>query len=227
MRSRLTKLSLSLALIGVLIGFAAGPAAAQDPAAESITQVLIDEGFSVAVTALTATGQDVTLANCDSGAPQFTVFAPNDDAFTNDLAAFGIPSGTLLGNTDAVAAILGYHLLPEASDAAAVVALDGTDVATVEGETIKIVVVGETVTIESASPLTANVVTTDIQACNGVIHEIDHILFPATVATALGLGAPPLANTGATSDTLVIAALSVVAAGALIVTAGRRMALRG
>jgi len=57
--------------------------------------------------------------------------------------------------------------------AADVMKLDGKDVATVNGATVHVSVAGG-VKLNG----TANVVTTDIQCTNGVIHVIDAVILP-------------------------------------------------
>jgi LPXTG-motif cell wall-anchored protein len=181
------KLPLAVAGIAMLLGLAAAPATAQDPDAPSIAEIAVDDGrFSLLVTALTSAGLDATFADCDSDA-QYTVLAPVDDAFTAALEENGLDGATLLGDTENLTKILQYHVLEGANDSAAVAGLDGTDVTTLSGEDIGIAVDGEAVTISSANPNPATVTEVDIQACNGIIHVIDNVLFPPTVAEALGI----------------------------------------
>merc|ERR1712008_549030 len=55
-----------------------------------------------------------------------------------------------------------------------VVALAGTDVATVNGATVAIDVMSGEVILNDV----VKVITTDIEACNGIIHVIDTVLIP-------------------------------------------------
>ena len=169
----------TLASIAVAIGLVAVPATANaaipDPLQpESIAEIATTAGFSTLVGAVTADGLAPTLADCSAG--PFTVFAPTNAAFAAvdaDLlgAALGDPSGLL---TD----VLTYHVVPGIREASDVVAQ--TSLTTLQGGAIAV----------NGAVLngSVNITTTDIFACNGVIHVIDAVLVPAlpsiaTVAT--------------------------------------------
>jgi uncharacterized surface protein with fasciclin (FAS1) repeats len=98
----------------------------------------------------------------------FTLFAPTDEAFA------ALPEGTvesLLENPEALRDILLYHVVPGKVMAADVVKLDRAE--SVQGSWISISTYGETVRIDDA-----RVVTADVQASNGVIHVIDAVILP-------------------------------------------------
>jgi uncharacterized surface protein with fasciclin (FAS1) repeats len=215
-------------LIAMIAGLTASPAGAQDPDADSIAEIAVADGqFTLLITALGAAGLDSVLADCDSD-DVYTVFAPTDTGFTAALEEFGIDGTSLLTNVDLVTSFLQYHLLGDVVDAATVVGLDGTDVTTENGEDISIALDGDTVTIVHGGPQPANVVTTDIEACNGIIHVIDTPLISPTIAADLGIpSADDLADTGVTSDAVAIAAVALVAAGAMVAAASRRLRVAG
>ena len=125
--------------------------------------------FPTLVAAVQAAGLVETL----SGDGPFTVFAPTEDAFAELFARIGLAPEVMLGNVGMLTSVLTYHVLPQAVPAATVVTLDGQSVPTVQGADVTITVDGETVKINEAT-----VVTTDIEASNGVIHIIDQVLFP-------------------------------------------------
>ena len=126
--------------------------------------------FETLVAAVTAADLVETL----SGDGPFTVFAPTDDAF--DALPEGLVDALLLPeNKDALTSILTYHVVSGEVMAADVTA---GDVATVEGSTIAITTDGGVMVNE------ANVVTTDVDASNGVIHVIDAVLIPPDVDPA-------------------------------------------
>ena len=98
----------------------------------------------------------------------FTVFAPTDEAFA------ALPEGTLdalLADIPTLTDILLYHVVPGKVMAADVVGLESAT--TVQGSDLAITVDGDTVSIGDAT-----VVTTDVEASNGVIHVIDTVLIP-------------------------------------------------
>lgn len=126
-----------------------------------------DANFSTLVAAVSAAGLVETL----SGTGPFTVFAPTNDAFA------ALPAGVLDAlllpeNKALLAQILTYHVVSGMVMAADVT--DG-DVATVEGQKIKLSTMGG-VTVNGAK-----VVAADVAASNGVIHAIDAVILPPGV----------------------------------------------
>ena len=126
--------------------------------------------FSTLVTALKAADLVGTL----QGDGPFTVFAPTNAAFAK------LPAGTVENllkpeNKDQLVAVLTYHVVAGEVKAADVVKL--TEAATVNGQNIDINT-SNGVTVGNAANGTATVVTTDIDASNGVIHVIDSVILP-------------------------------------------------
>jgi uncharacterized surface protein with fasciclin (FAS1) repeats len=102
----------------------------------------------------------------------FTVFAPTDAAFAK------LPEGTVESllkpeNRDKLVAILTYHVVPGEVTAADVVKL--SEAKTVNGQDVAITVADSGVRINDA-----NVIKTDIDASNGVIHVIDTVILPGS-----------------------------------------------
>ncbi|MBT6175624.1 MAG: fasciclin domain-containing protein [Deltaproteobacteria bacterium] len=126
-----------------------------------------NDDFSTLVAALTA----ADLVDTFNGSGDFTVFAPTNAAFD------ALPEGTLdalLADTDALTAILKYHVLATNVPSTALVA--GKNFAeTLQGDNAVVNVSDAGVTINQA-----NVTATDIVASNGVIHVIDAIILPPT-----------------------------------------------
>lgn len=96
---------------------------------------------------------------------EYTIFAPIDEAFS------GVNPPA---ESEAVANILTYHVIKGNILAADVIELDGKDVETLNGDTLKITVVDGEVFLNG----TIRVIDTDIPAENGVIHLIDGVLLP-------------------------------------------------
>ena len=205
MFARLCRVLLVFGLVVAITGVSASPLGAQG-GTDSMATILLEDGrFSTAYSAMLAAGIESALADCD--ADPLTALVPTDEAFTASLTEFGIEGGSLLSNVPVLTALLNYHLVDGAQDAAALAALDGT-----------------TVTLESGGPHLANVDPDALEACNGVIYPIDTMLVPPTIGAALGIPTrADLANTGTGSDAMAIIALAIVAAGAMVVTAGRRL----
>lgn len=222
------RLALAVALVVSLLTLSFSPAAAQDADAPSIAEVAADDGrFTTLVAALGAAGLADTFSDCEGG--PFTVLAPTDDAFTAALTALNLEVGDLIADADLLTSILTYHVIEGAVPSSAVLGLDGAFAPTLQGENVGVAVDGETISITNGNPTSANVVLPDVQACNGIIHAIDNVLLPPSVAGALGLGAEDdgdeLAVTGTSSLLLTLIAGAMLAAGALAVYSSRRLRL--
>ncbi len=155
----------------------------------SITEIAVENGnFTTLVAALEAAGLVDTLA----GEGSFTVFAPTDEAFA------ALPEGTvetlLADPQGALMQILTYHVVDGAVYAADVVNLSAAP--TLQGEEIAISVDGSTVYLNDS----VAVITTDIEASNGVIHVIDGVLIPPTIAAAMAEEAAMMAEPGTIAE---------------------------
>lgn len=122
--------------------------------------------FKTLAAALQAAGLVDTL----KGPGPFTVFAPTDEAFAK------LPAGTVEDllrpeNKQKLISILTYHVVAGKVMAKDVVKLH--EAKTVNGQDMKIMVEGSKVMADNS-----NVVKTDIQCTNGVIHVIDTVLMP-------------------------------------------------
>jgi uncharacterized surface protein with fasciclin (FAS1) repeats len=137
------------------------------PASDDIVQTAANAGtFKTLAAALTSAELAATL----QGEGPFTVFAPTDEAFAK------LPKGTVETllkpeNREQLVSILTYHVVsgrvysPEALKAGKAGTLQGQDV------TIRMA-------DGKARVNDAGLVSTDIQASNGVIHVIDTVLMP-------------------------------------------------
>ncbi len=122
--------------------------------------------FTTLVAAVKAAGLVDTL----KGEGPFTVFAPTDAAF-GKLPTEAIQDLLKPENKEKLASILTYHVVPGKVMAADVVEL--TSATTVNGQKATIKVVDGKVMIDGAQ-----VVKTDIECGNGVIHVIDSVIMP-------------------------------------------------
>jgi transforming growth factor-beta-induced protein len=137
------------------------------PADKDIVDTAVSaKSFSTLVAAVKAAG----LVDVLKGDGPFTVFAPSDEAFAK------LPAGTVAEllkpeNKEKLTAVLTYHVVPGKVMASDVVNLKSAK--TVQGSEASVTVEGGSVMIDKA-----NVVATDIEATNGVIHVIDNVLLP-------------------------------------------------
>lgn len=142
--------------------------AAEEAASNTIVDVAVADGrFNTLVAAVAA----ADLAGTLSGEGPFTVFAPTDDAFA------ALPEGTLDSlllpeNKQQLTDILLYHVVSGKVMAADVVTL--TSATTVLGKDVTITVKDGKVYLND----NVQVIITDVEASNGVIHVIDAVLLP-------------------------------------------------
>jgi transforming growth factor-beta-induced protein len=135
----------------------------------TIVDIAVADGrFTTLVAALEAAELVETL----NGEGPFTVFAPTDEAFA------ALPAGTLDSlllpeNKQQLTDILLYHVVSGKVMAADVVTLTSTP--TVLGQDVTITVKDGKVFLND----TVEVIITDIEASNGVIHVINAVLLPA------------------------------------------------
>lgn len=159
----------------ILIGWKlALPTGATETAAES--EAMADEQDIVAIAVadgrfetLVAAVQAAGLVDELQGEGPFTVFAPTDEAFA------ALPEGTLeslLAEPEGqLTQILLYHVLSGEVMAAQVT--DGLTAETLQGGELTFSVENGNVMVNDA-----NIILTDIEASNGVIHVIDAVLLP-------------------------------------------------
>ncbi len=168
-----------------------------------VDAVVASPRFSTLKDAVVAESLDSVLAGTNGG-DGYTVLAPTNAAFA------ALPEGTV---DDLVAGgllddVLLYHVIPLTAPEATVVTLDSAP--TAQGNDVAIQVSNGTVVLDGR----VQVVSTDIEAENGVIHVIDSVLvpieYPGTVVDALAasprfstlVGALGTADLAATLDGL-------------------------
>ena len=169
----MTDIAASNGVIHVIDGVLLPPSmSATESSDMSIAEIAVADGnFTTLVAALDAAGLVETL----SGEGEFTVFAPTDDAFA------ALPEGTiealLADPAGALTDILLYHVVDGVVPAETVVTL--TEATTLQGEPITITVTEDGVFLND----TVQVIVTDIMASNGIIHVIDMVLLPPSMAS--------------------------------------------
>ena len=125
-------------------------------------------------TTLTQALETAGLVETLKGDGPFTVFAPTDEAFDT------LPEGTLdelmADPTGDLAQILQFHVIEGEVMAADVLEMDGQQVATLQGAEFTVEVEGENVALVDGNGTRINVVDTDVDATNGVIHVLDGVM---------------------------------------------------
>lgn len=142
-----------------------------------VDHALANPNFTTLVAALTfnPSSNFVSILSGTVSSP-FTVFAPTNAAFGSFLTETGYPGlgdipASVLENT------LKYHVVAGAN----VTAADLTDeqvVATFQGQSFIVDLTGGA-KITDASGRVSNIILTDVQCANGVIHAIDKVLLPS------------------------------------------------
>jgi uncharacterized surface protein with fasciclin (FAS1) repeats len=137
---------------------------------KNIVETLEADGrFTTFITAVKAAELDGMLrSDTLSGSEMFTVFVPTDDAFRNYTDSMDPllqdPQGNLLQ-------VLLYHVVSGKVMAADLEKL--TSIETLQGGSLSISVSNGIITVDGA-----NVIITDIQCSNGVIHVVDTVMLP-------------------------------------------------
>jgi uncharacterized surface protein with fasciclin (FAS1) repeats len=193
--SAVTMLSGDIAEIEISPGVAIGGASVIDPDLEAdngvihvVDRVIVPDGFDLPglsaglsiIDLATSAGEFATLltaldaaglTSVLEGDDVYTLFGPTDEAFA------ALPDGTvdaLLERPDDLDAVVTYHVVEGEFLAEDLTA--GTELTTVQGETL--VVGGSGTAVEIGR---ATVIAADVRAGNGVIHVTDAVLLPRSV----------------------------------------------
>ncbi len=136
-----------------------------------------DPTFELLVAALTReeSFSFVSILQTQNSPAPFTVFAPTNDAFVDLLAELEYESLDEIP-TNVLAQVLSYHVVTEANVRSGDIT-NGMPVTTFESGTFTINTTGG-VTITDEMGRISNVIATDVQATNGVIHVVDQVLLP-------------------------------------------------
>lgn len=149
-----------------------------DPASDTIVDIAAERAdLSKLVSALQTAG----LVTALKGPGPFTIFAPTDAAFEK------LPAGVLsqlLADKAKLEKVLTYHVLSRRVAAEEVATLDSE--ATVQGVHVFVRVDDK----KNVSINEAKVITTDIQASNGIIHIIDTVLLNPPTLVQVGKWRP-------------------------------------
>ncbi len=167
-------------LLGLLItssALASGPAKEVNKKNNIVEIAVADERFSILVEAVVK----ADLAEALSAEGPYTVFAPTDDAFKALFAELGV-SGIDALSKEQLTPILLYHVV-----SGKVMAKDvksGTVPTLNKKASLEIEASKKGVSINGSS----NVIITDVEASNGVIHVIDMVLVPNTKTASKSSG---------------------------------------
>ena len=147
---------------------------AKEASEMTVVEIAIsNDQFSILVEAVVK----ADLADALSAEGPYTVFAPTNEAFEKLFEALGV-SGVNDLTKDQLTPILLYHVVSGKVMAADV--RSGKVSTLNNGASMMVKVTGKGVQIDKKS----NVIVTDVEASNGVIHVIDAVLIPASADQA-------------------------------------------
>lgn len=134
-----------------------------------------DASFSTLVAALTRADLTTDFVSVLSGDGPFTVFAPTNTAFADLLAELGV-SGLADIDVNTLDAVLKYHVVSGANVLSTMLS-DDMGVQTLASSEFTIDLDNGAEIIDNNGRRT-EIIVTDVQASNGVVHVIDGVLLP-------------------------------------------------
>jgi uncharacterized surface protein with fasciclin (FAS1) repeats len=164
---------IGIMMIAVLLG-SPGVFAAKEPTIADIVVGATEAGEPQFTILLAALDSNPELAERLSSNGKVTVFAPTDAAFLDLLDELTLTAEQLLANTELVATVLEYHVVPGNRDAAEV--LESDKLRTLSKGFLH--VDAENGALVDANNRVANIIDTNIMASNGIIHVIDRVVLP-------------------------------------------------
>jgi uncharacterized surface protein with fasciclin (FAS1) repeats len=170
-------------LLAVLVGVGAVASAAPARTTQSTSSKTVvavassDKRFSTLVALVKQAGLAKTL----SGKGPFTVFAPTNAAFAKLKRTSPKTFAAVASDKALLTKVLTYHVLAKnvPSTAAIAAAKKNASVKTVQGERIKLSLKRGKLTLNG----TSKVIVADVKASNGVIHAIDTVIVPPSIAS--------------------------------------------
>lgn len=138
-----------------------------------VTFALADDRFSTLVSALTRPAFNNAFVTTLTGDGPFTVFAPTNDAFAALLTELGLDSLDDVSDAN-LESILNYHVVSGANVLSSTLT-DGQSIATISGDSFTIDLDNGAQIIDANNRVT-DIIITDVQANNGVIHAINKVL---------------------------------------------------
>ena len=158
---------MALASVGVVQAAPPGPTIV-DVAIAVNSEGPYEGEFDILIAAVLAA--DPAVLNTLSGNGQFTVFAPTDDAFVDLLGELDITAEDLLENQQLVTQVLLYHVVRGRIYSEDV--LEKNIIRTLQGGFL----FQDGGTLTDNNDRGSNIIITDVEAANGIIHVIDAVV---------------------------------------------------
>ncbi|WP_340063680.1 fasciclin domain-containing protein [Ascidiimonas aurantiaca] len=150
-----------------------------------VNHALANPEFSILVSALTRASFGTTYTDLLSGTASspFTVFAPTNQAFNNLFTFLGVSSIDEIDD-NTLQTVLNYHVIAGKNITAGAINNEASE-ETFEGSSISFTKEGSAVSIIDGSDMETNVVESDVQGTNGIVHAIDKVLLPESIWDAV------------------------------------------
>lgn len=140
-----------------------------------VNHALNNDNFTILVSALTRPSLGVDYVGILSGAGPFTVFAPTNAAFAALLTELNLTSLDQVDDAT-LNAVLQYHVVAGANVLASQLT-NGQVVTTFQTGTFTIDLTSGAKIVDARNR-TSNIIITDVQGSNGVVHAIDKVILP-------------------------------------------------
>jgi len=172
-----TAIAIGVAALVATTAISAAPPAKTTGGQKNIVQTAVAAGKFKTLTALV---KKAGLAGTLSAPGSLTVFAPTDQAFANLKQSDPALYDKVATDKTLLRSVLTYHVVGKRIPAAAAVAAarKGLKLKTVQGESAALSFKGGKIVLNG----TARVVIPNVKASNGVIHAIDAVLVPPSLA---------------------------------------------
>ena len=143
----------------------------------AVTLALNNDNFSTLVAALTDSRLTTDYVSILSGTGPFTIFAPTNEAFQNLLDSNPAWNGLADIPVETLDAVLQYHVVGGAVNVQSDELTDDQPLQMLSDATAMIQL-DNGAQIETSSGQMVNIIITDVQGTNGVIHAVDQVLLP-------------------------------------------------
>jgi uncharacterized surface protein with fasciclin (FAS1) repeats len=209
MKKSILKYFKAFTLIGVMASFIALSSCGSDDgvdvpeATETVWEIIENtESLSLLEAELSAFADLV--ATLDSDDSNLTIFAPTDAAMNTLLGTLQLDNFSSV-NQDIAKAVLAYHVVATSKIASGDV-VEGETFTTAQGE---VITVGPGGVLTSGATSPSEISNSDIQATNGVVHQVSVVLVPPTI------GAQIVATLGTVAQPVLLGKDFTILAGAI------------
>jgi uncharacterized surface protein with fasciclin (FAS1) repeats len=175
------RIAVLLAIVTGTAAFAAtAPAAPVESSSATAKNCVVVASSNKNFSTLVALVQQAGLVKTLSGKGPFTIMAPTNAAFAKLKKTAPDTYNAVTTDNALLTKVLTYHVIPAKVPASAAIAVakKNGSVKTVQGEKIKLSLKGSSLFING----NAKVIAPDVRCSNGIIHGINNVLVPPSIA---------------------------------------------